>query len=68
MTPRLIYSRPMAVYVADDEPQRDLQQSLLGRLFRSLLEALHRARADAAARELRRYRHFVRKDKENGES
>ena len=68
MTLRLIYSRPMAVYVADDEPQRDLQPSWLLRFVRLLFEALHRARAEAAARELRRYRHFVRKDKDNGES
>jgi hypothetical protein len=68
MTVRLIYSRPMAVYVADDEPQRNLQASWLVRFVRLLLDALHRARADAAARELRRYRHFVHKDKDNGES
>ena len=68
MTLRLIYSRPTAAYVADDEPQRDLKPSLLGRFVRLLLEALHRARADAAARELRRHRHFVRKDRDNGES
>ncbi len=62
MTLRLIYSRPLAGYVAD-EPQRSLRLSLLGRLFRLLVEALHRARAEAAARELRRHRHLVRKDK-----
>ena len=68
MTLRLIYSRPMVAYVADDEPQRNLKPSLLGRFVHLLLEALHRARADAAARELRRYRHFARKDRDNGES
>jgi hypothetical protein len=56
----------MAIDVADDEPQRDLQASWLLRFVRLLLGALHRSRADAAERELRRYRHFVRKD--DGES
>jgi hypothetical protein len=68
MTLRLIYSRPMAVYVADDEPQRSLPLSWLGRFVRLLFEALHRARANAAARELRRYRHLVHKDRDNGKS
>jgi len=68
MTVRLIYSRPMATYVADDEPQRSLPLSLPGRLVRLLFDAMHRARANTAARELRRYRHLVHKDRESGKS
>ncbi len=67
MTIRLIYSRPIAVCVADDEPQRNDRPSLLERLIRLLSEALHRSRANAAARELRRYRHLAPKD-DSGET
>jgi hypothetical protein len=62
MTLRLIYSRPMAISIADDEPQRVSQPSLLGRLGRLLLEALRRSRTKSAARELRRHRHLLHKD------
>jgi hypothetical protein len=62
MTLRLIYSRPMAVSVADDEPQRDDRPSFPGRFVRLLFEGLRRSRARAAARELRRYRHLVHDD------
>lgn len=62
MTLRLVYSRPMAVYVAGDEPRHNSQPSLLLRLVRSLFKALRRSRARAAMRELRRYQHLIRKD------
>ena len=62
MTLRLIYSRPMAVYVAGDEPRRESQSSLLGRLFQLVLEAMQRSRTRAAMREIRRYQHLVCKD------
>ncbi len=62
MTVRLIYSRPMAVYVAGDEPRRESKPSLLGRLIRMLLDALRHSRARAAMRELRRYQHLIHKD------
>ncbi len=67
MTLRLVTSRPLAVYVADDEPQRNLRLSFVARYLRLLFRALHRARAEAAARELRRHRHLVHKD-ENSDS
>ena len=68
MTLRLVTSRPLAVYVADDVPRRDLRLSFVARYLRLLLQALHRARVEAAARELRRYRHLVHKDENSGES
>jgi len=68
MTVRLVTSRPLAVYVADDEPRRDLRLSFVARYLRLLFKALHRARAEAAARELRRHRHLVHKDKSCGGS
>ena len=68
MTLRLVTSRPLAVYVADDVPRRDLRLSFVARYLRLLFKALHRARVEAAARELRRYRHLVHKDENSGES
>jgi hypothetical protein len=66
MTLRLIYSRPMAVYsanyLASDRPQPARRPSLLHRLVRLVLEAMHRSRARAAARVLRRYRHLIHRD------
>ena len=62
MTLRLIYSRPPLISIADDEPRRVSQPSLLGRLGRLLLEALQRSRTKSAARELRRYRHLRHND------
>ena len=52
----------MAVYVAGDEPRREGQPSLLGRIVRLLLEFLRHARARTAVRELRRYQHLIHRD------
>lgn len=62
MTLRLIYSRPMAVYLASDRPQQVSRPSLLRRLARLVLEAMQRSRARSAARVLRRYRHLIHRD------
>jgi hypothetical protein len=56
----------MAISIADDEPRRVSQPSLLGRLARLLLEALRRSRTKSAARELRRYGYLRHKDDDTG--
>ena len=62
MTLRLIYSRPLAIYVTSDQPQGAVRSPLLGRLACLVLEALRHSRARTAARALRRYQHLVHKD------
>jgi len=62
MTLRLIYSRPMAAYLASDRPQQVNRPSLLRRLARLVLEAMQRSRARSAARVLRLYRHLIHRD------
>jgi hypothetical protein len=68
MTLRLIYSRPMAVYLASDRPQQVSRASLLRRLMRLVLEAMQRSRARSAARVLRRYRHLIHRDDDTDRS
>jgi hypothetical protein len=62
MTLRLIYSRPMAVYLASDRPPQVSRLSMLRRLARLVLEAMKRSRARSAARVLRRHRHLIHRD------
>jgi hypothetical protein len=62
MTLRLVYSRPIADYVTNDQPQASARPALFRSLARWLLEALRYSRAKAAMRELRRYQHLVHKD------
>jgi len=69
MTLRLIYSRPIAIYLASDRPQQVVDRpSLLRRVVGLLLEAIHRSRARSAARVLRRYRHLIHRDDDDDRS